>query len=393
MALPNVNVDIAGGGLGRIVSRADGVAGLVLSGVAVVSTLDLNTPYRVYSLKQAEALGITEAYDTTNSTRAWRHIRDFYEQAGEGAEVWLMITVNTETLTQNVARAAALSQATGGNLRLIGVTRTPAAGYVPTVVDGWDEDCDLAMAAAKTLAVTLSNAYAPCSFLIEGRHIAGAYASLVNKRANSAGGRYVSPVIGDYESGAGAYVGLVLGRNAALPVQRSIGRVRDGNMNKPAAFIGTVNVNTIPDAALGTLHDAGYIFSRRFPGLDGWYFNGDENSDAADSDFFTITRTRVIEKARLIAYRALLQYLLDEVDVDQENGKLSPAIVADMQATVNNQLSQMETDGNAVQVRLVIDPNQNVLSTDKVTATVRVIPVGVARVIEATVSYANPFNN
>lgn len=393
MPLPNVNINIVGGGLGRIVARPDGVAGLVLSGVAVASTLDLNTAYRVYSLKQAEDLGLDAAYDLTNTTRAWSHIRDFYEQAGEGAELWIMVTANTETLTQNVARATALSQASGGNLRLLGITRSPGAGYTPTIANGWDDDCDNAIAAAKTLAGTLSAAYTPLSFLIEGRHIGAAYASLVDQRASSAGARYVSPVIGDYESGDGAYVGLVLGRLAAVPVQRSIGRVRDGNMNKGKAYIGTVDAVTIPEAALGTLHDGGYILSRRFAGLDGWFFNGDENVDAADSDFFTIARTRTIEKARLIAYHALLQYLLDEIDVDPQSGKLAPAIVADMQAAVNQQLSIMETEGNVVEARLIIDPNQNVLSTDKVTATVRVIPVGVARAIEATVSYANPLNS
>lgn len=393
MALPSVNVNIANGGLGRVVTRPDGVAGMVVSGVAVAGKLTLNTAYTVYSLKQAEDLGIDEAYDTAEETRAWRHIRDFYAQAGDGAELVFMVTAQTEDLAQNVARITALSDASEKRLRLVAISRTPASGYTPTIANGWDDDVDDAIAAAKTLANTLSGEYRPVHVLIEGRNIAGAYASLVNQRATETGARYVSVVIGDYESGAGAYVGLVLGRLAVNPVQRSIGRVRDGAMGKSRAWIGTTDVATLSDTALGTLHDKGFIFSRRFAGLDGWYFNGDENCDAATSDFYTIGRVRVIEKAKLIAYTTLLQYLLDEVDVDIETGKLAPSFVADMQAAANTALSVMETEGNCEQADLTIDANQNVLSTDKVTALLKVIPKGLARTIEVTVTYDNPFNS
>lgn len=392
MALPNVNVSVANGGLGRVVTRPDGVAALVLSGVAVSGTLVLNTAYQVFGLKQAEDLGITEAYDTTNTTRAWRHIRDFYEQAGEGAELWIMVTAKTETLAQNVARITALSDASERRVRLAAVTLSPASGYTPTIANGWDDDVDDAVAAAKTLANTLAGEYRPVHILIEGRNIAAAYASLVTQRATATGARYVSVVIGDYESGAGAYCGLVLGKLAANPVQRSIARVRDGNIGKARAFIGTVDVATLSESALGILHDKGFIFSRRFPTRPGWYLNGDENCDAATSDFFTIGRTRVIEKARLLAYEALLEFLNDEIDVDPDTGKLAPSIVGDMQAAGNTALSVMETAGNVEQATLIIDANQNVLSTDKVTAIVRVIPKGLARTIEATVTFSNPLS-
>lgn len=394
MALPNVNVSVAGGGLGRVVTRPDGVAGIVVSGVAVSGTLTLNTPYQVFSLKQAEDLGITAAYDTTNTTRAWRHIRDFFEQAGEGAELWIMVTAKTETLTENVARITALSDASERRLRLVAITRTPDSGYTPTIANGWDDDTDDAVAAAKTLANTLAGEYRAVHVIIEGRNIAAAYASLVTQRATATGARYVSVDIADYESGAGAHCGVVLGRLAAAPVQRSVARVRDGNIGKARAFIGTVDVATLSDSALGILHDKGFIFSRRFPTRPGWYLNGDENCDAATSDFFTIGRARTIEKARMIAYEALLEFLNDEIDVDPDTGKLAPSIVGDMQAAGNTALSVMEgpPNNNVVQATLIIDANQNVLSTDKVTALVRVIPKGLARTIEATVTFSNPLS-
>jgi hypothetical protein len=394
MPLPNVSVAIEGGNLGRVVTRPDGVAGIVLSGVAVSGKLVLNTAYSVFSLREAEVnLGITAAYDTTNTTRAWRHIRDFYEQAGTGAELWIVVAAKTETLTQNVARITVLKTASEKRLRLVGVTRVPASGYTPTIANGWDNDCDAAVAAAKTLANDMSNEFAPCHILIEGREIGSAYASLATQHAAAAGSRYVSSVVGDYETGTGSYVGLVLGRLAAIPVQRSIARVRDGNINKLRAFVGTTDVATLSDTALGTLHDKGVIFSRKFPNQSGWYFNGDENSDAADSDFASISRARVVEKARLIAYGAMLQYLNDEIDVDTATGKLAPAIVADMQAAANTALSQMETAGNVSSAELSINPAQNVLSTDKVTATLTIVPKGIAKSIEVTVAFSNPFNS
>src|SRR5690348_4745268 len=88
--LPNVSIEILNGQLGRVSPVADGVAGLMLSGVAV-GDVALGSPKQIFSLEEAEDLGINEAYDTTNTTNVWKQIKEFYQRAGDGSELYFMI--------------------------------------------------------------------------------------------------------------------------------------------------------------------------------------------------------------------------------------------------------------------------------------------------------------
>ena len=53
MSLPNVNISLSSGALGVTAQTTDGIAGLILSGVAVSGSITLNTPKQVFSLQNA----------------------------------------------------------------------------------------------------------------------------------------------------------------------------------------------------------------------------------------------------------------------------------------------------------------------------------------------------
>jgi len=57
MAKPNVNIGFENGNLGVVATSPDGICAIVASAVAA-GTFALNTVYTVFSLKEAEALGI-----------------------------------------------------------------------------------------------------------------------------------------------------------------------------------------------------------------------------------------------------------------------------------------------------------------------------------------------
>ena len=59
MALPGVTIELMSGGLGRVSATDDGVAGLLLTGTAVGSTLELNKHYQLSTTRDLDTLGVT----------------------------------------------------------------------------------------------------------------------------------------------------------------------------------------------------------------------------------------------------------------------------------------------------------------------------------------------
>ena len=82
MGLPNINISLTNGNLGFL-AVADTVVGMVLQGVALAN-LSLETPYRLTSLDDAKALGLSSSYDSSYASTAYKHIADFYSIAPKG---------------------------------------------------------------------------------------------------------------------------------------------------------------------------------------------------------------------------------------------------------------------------------------------------------------------
>lgn len=89
MSLSNVNITINRNGLGQVAIQGDGAAGIYLQGVSVADKLELETPYVLKSLKDAEAKGIT--LEGANKV-AFRQINEFYQTAGEGKKLFLIVS-------------------------------------------------------------------------------------------------------------------------------------------------------------------------------------------------------------------------------------------------------------------------------------------------------------
>lgn len=86
MAYPTVNITRLANQLSRQGQDAgEGVAALVMGGVAVGGGAALNTVYKLYSVTGAENIGLDAAYDTVNSQfakldLAWRRERGELEE-------------------------------------------------------------------------------------------------------------------------------------------------------------------------------------------------------------------------------------------------------------------------------------------------------------------------
>ncbi|MFK5855378.1 MAG: DUF2586 family protein [Bacteroidota bacterium] len=409
MSRPDVSVNLTNGNLGREVASKDGVAALIGSGVAVVDKFalgDILGPY--YKPEDANADGIDAAYDSTNKVLVYQHITDFYSTAGNGSPLYVMVAINTVTMEDMVDKtkthAAKLIEQLVGELRLVIITRVPDAAYVGTVLKGLDDDAIAAAVKAQELALESFTKFRPVSFLIEGRDYQGDSGAIQDLRDEATGpnANRVGIVISSHpdvsaaqaEYAKYANVAMVAGRLAAIPVQRDPGRVRDGAL--PFSKMGLSNNTSIDEASetdLVALHDKGYIIAWQHVGKAGYYINMGHAACKIEDDYSYLSRGRTIDKAARLIRLVYLEDLLDEIEVD-DAGKLGVEIVKNFQArgesiVAINMLTKKEISG----VGVYVNPDQNILSTDKMEVELKITPMGIAKEIVVNLGFTNPANN
>ena len=98
-------VDLSKGNIGpNILGSNDGIAGLIMHGVAVGGSIALGETKEIFKLSDAEALGLDEAYDTANEIQVWYHIKEFYRMikkitGRESSRLFIMLVSNSVTDT------------------------------------------------------------------------------------------------------------------------------------------------------------------------------------------------------------------------------------------------------------------------------------------------------
>jgi hypothetical protein len=382
MALPNVNISIVTGGLNQITVPSDGVMGLLLQSAVAPAGVALGVPKQISALKDAVALGITAAYDTANACKVYQHIKEYYDEAGIGAELWFSIVSNALTLTQmcdkNNAHAPTLLNAANGRIKILGIARTPAAAYVPnTAANGIDIDVITALTNVQALGVDYETAFKPLRFVLDGY----AYANNISilKDLATFTNNKAAVLIGGTASNFNS-VGLLLGRLAKIPVMRNVGRVRDGAVVALAAYIGTATLESA-EVQTSFIDSKKYITLRRFPDKAGYFWNDDWTATATNDDYNELSRGRVMDKATKIVYAILIDEILGEVEI-ATNGKIAPEKAKYYERLVYNGLANSMLAGGEISgLDVYVDPNQNVLSTGKVCVQVRIRPLGFARFI------------
>ncbi len=392
--LPGVYITIGSGGLGTVPTGNDGIAGLLLSSNDNPA-LPIGEPKQIFSLKEAEALGITEDNDNTNDVVIWRQIKDFYAQAGEGAELWILLYPDTVTMTDvldvNNDFATKLLNAADGKIRILGIDRTPDAGYSATITDGLDSDVWSAIPNAQELAEAYTSTIKPFRVFAAGRQWSGNAGDLLD--LNTLDKNRVAIVLGGIaENRYEAAIGLALGRAAYVPVQRNIGRVKDGPVEDVQAYMTDGATVETHELALESIHDKGYIIFRKYVNKGGYYFADDPTATASTDDYKSFARGRVIDKALVLTYNTYIDEVNDEVEID--DGKLSASYVKALQGKIENVLNQVMTaNGEISSATCTIDPTQNILSTNRLDVQFSIVPVGYAKQINVTLGFTNPAIN
>ena len=377
--LPGIDIQFKNGQLGQVVELPDGVSGLLASATAVSTTFALNTPYQIKSMVDVAALGII---NDVNNYVLYKTLKEFFAEAGEGTELWLMGLAKTtkvsDWFTADVVTgktpAETLLDAANGKLKFLFTAFSPSGAYTPVITAGMDADVLIAANLAQILAEAYtSNKYAPFFTIIEGYAFDGNKVNLEDLTTASFNRAMI--VLGDSEkrTGAsaakGAAIGILAGRLAKNQVHVNVGKVRDGAVSSLTAFILDTPVESYDVEAL---HDKGYVTLRQHTGKSGYFFTDDPLACEVADDYHYASRRRVIDKAFRLAYAALLEFLLDDNTVNN-NGTISPIYAKSVeneveslifkQMTANGELSFDPNDAKDRGVICQVDLTHNVTST------------------------------
>ena len=383
--LPYIKFNISTNGLGQNSADIQKIPGLVITGATVADKATIGKSYQIFSLQEAKDLGVEE---TGTNAFAYKHIKAFYDYAGNNAELWFMLISDATTMTSALDKDSGVAKQliadAGGNIRVLGIVKQPTG--TPTITNGLDADVTTAVEKAQALADDFADKYFPFRIIMSGNNFSGVSTALKDYVADGNYNR-VSILLANTDGGADAAIGLALGRLASIPVQRNIGRVRDGAVENTAAFFTSGGKVESLSAQWNAINDKGYIFLQNYVGRSGFYFSDDPTLTQVDDDFKTLANGFVMDKAVLLAYDVLLDYLKDEVPINTD-GTIHPAIIKSWQAAIDTQIrSLMVNAGELSDVQVKIEANQNVVSTGQILISIALLPVGYAKYITVNIGF------
>lgn len=403
MARPQIQITNLTSTFGNLPTD-DGVCLLVHNAPSgyTISTNEFN------SLEEAEQAGVTSNMDTMYNYLLWEHVKDFYTQVPNGklflhqTSATSLVQLFTPGSAPNTALKNFLSSKQG-LIKIVGVTFVPAT---ETHTSSISPDLEDAIPLAQAFSQSEYTRLRPIEIIFEGRKFSGTASAALDLRALNSGN--VSVVIARRSNPAFppamynnyAQIGLFLGSLAKIHVGRNVGRVASGalvGVNKSTLSGGQVPYETLSETDLDVLSDKGYIFMDTYPGRVGWFWVDDHTCTLPNRSDAYISYNRVAHKAARIAVRTYVERLKDEVPVNKTTGKLPLIVVQSLQNELQKAIeSEMISNPDPTRekeisgVSVTIDPNQNVLATGKIVAQLKVVPLGIARIIETQVQLINP---
>ena len=135
-----------------------------------------------------------------------------------------------------------------------------------------------------------------------------------------------------------------------------------------------------------TLDTAGFVAIYQVPNRSGYYFVDGRMAAEQTSDFRSVTNVRVMNKAVTLVEAALtdhVQEAVDPVDLDVS--------LAGLVADAESPLRLMRAISDITRGRVVIPPGQDILSSRRLQAQVRIVPLGYLREIGLDIGFENPY--
>lgn len=385
------------GGLNRRAEGEDHVSALLFYGPESTHLPDL---LDLYSLEDAERNKVS----ATQTPIAHYHIAEFFRVA-PGSRLLVRVVADEAYNGGKFIEIEQMQQQAAGAIRQIGVwagmrNTAPVANLNKACQDLAAMNMPLSAVIAyrltteelKDLPNLTANTYPRVSVCI-AQDGGGLGASLFKK--------------GDATKPAVTAIGACMGAIARAKVHESIAWVEKQNMvsttyagsttgKNPANFAKELDVAALVDGTLMTeltasdqkkINSRGYLFLRKHVGQAGSYWNDSFSADKPESDYGYIEQNRTIDKAVRGIYKALLPHLSGPIHVDASTGRVSVGTISFLETLAEDTLVRMKRDGELSGFKVMIDPNQSILSTSKLAVVVKLIPVGVLREVKVSIGF------
>lgn len=412
------------GGTGRRKPTDDSIFGLVTGGRNISGTLEYDKIYKFIQLSDAEAIGITAAYDTAYNVQVYYNIAQFFEYCPSGTLYFLMGDNTTLALENYVDFSAGntlvqkLLREAPEVIKVVGVIANLDNGVTITYTnDVYDNMAD-AIEYAQDLVVNLREE----AIMVDNIVLAGmmqpngtaTISSLPDLRALESEDVMciwacdpAQIALNPNYIGTSA-IGAALGMMAQRKVSECLGSVNIAN--KPDLYQGSENYTLSRkakgfwlDACLPTgrmyntltapeklqLDKKGYIYPLKFQGYEGIFFSDSHTCTTDSSDYAYGEDNRVWNKAARLVRAALIPIMKGEFEVDAATGNPSDSVLESFRRIGVNALDAMIKAREILQeVNIIFIPDENgdsFLDTGKIQLDIQYNRNGILRQLTGTI--------
>jgi hypothetical protein len=363
----NLTFQVQKGGLARTAQSADHISALVFA-VAPPASYGTAVAKKYFSLVQVETDGFTQA--SALYSEFWYHASEFFRMNPQGA-LWLVMN------STNVAQT--LIQQCQGEVRQIG-------GYV--------DEVEQIQSVWQTLANALDAAFCPAQILVGWNDATPVLPNDASFNMQLKSSPNVSLLAAGDGGGTGLSIatalgkvylpaiGTVLGAMSRAKVSENVGWVEAFNYsNGKELEVVKLSDGTIAptDTHITPYNNAKIITFEKLINYGGTFLTDTYTTTQATDDFSTIENNRTLQKVKRLIRAALVPHFKRPVQVDAQEGTLSPGIISFLESEIEKPLTEMQNRSEISGMFVSIDPNQNILSNSTVVIDIGITPVGVAR--------------
>lgn len=381
MGFPSIKVQYQNGLLGTVADSPDGLVLLCAKGEGT-ARCPVGKPQKIYRLSALEDLGITGASHPSLHSA----VKQFYTEAAEGTGLYIVLFSDASmsaALDKDGGSLRGILQALRGEVRILAVIHPDDEDAA--VENGMSKDVYDSIGKAQVLGDwTATEMYAPVAVILDGYAYGGIAADL-SSIADKESNRVMVMLGSDTASGRHSAIGYLAGRIAGSPVQRNIGRVRDGGIAAERLYLGDRPVEEAMDD-VRAIYEKGFVTPRIHVGRSGYYFTDDRLAVKETDDYAHLTARRTIDKVLRIGYDTLLNTLLDEVELN-DDGTMQEGVLRSIESDVETAVNRSMTASgelssvNGSGVECSIEGGQNVRATSTLEVTFAARPFGYPRTI------------
>jgi Protein of unknown function (DUF2586) len=218
-------------------------------------------------------------------------------------------------------------------------------------------------------------------------------AALASGRVNTCAGFLytISPINGRAMSRSLGW--HVAARGSKVAASTDVGRVKDGSLSQiPGALASGAAVASRNESATPGLDAARFTTATSYVGRSGWYITQGRIMATQGSDFSSWVNRRVMDVATPAGRTELLNLVNDTVFVNPD-GTINEGSAKQIETRVSRAEEAALVQQNpqlATSVTATVSRTQNVLSTQTLPVTIRVLPLGYTRYITEDIGFANP---